>query len=74
MLRDGGVVLAVGDFNGPLAAAAAPPEDALRATRAAPPGPTQYGTPWPVDGAVAFARASDAPALTLCCETLPPGD
>ena len=42
--------------------------------RAAPPGPTQYGTPWPVDGAVAFARASDAPELTLCCETLPPGD
>ena len=63
-LAGDGVVLAVGDWNGPLGAGGVPPE-ALGAggpwrVRAGPAVPTQYGKPLAIDGAAAYATSAAA--------------
>lgn len=58
-LAAGGQVLAIGDWNGPPLSM----EDAsggVRAVRAWPAGPTQYGTPHAIDGAVLWSLGTCA--------------
>ena len=67
-LQVGGTVLIVGDFNGPLTQSFDVGSQTVSWLAAAPDGPTHYGKPHPVDGAMAFQSAEAMKCATLACD------